>query len=80
MKKRSSLELKKDILRYLKKNGETSLKELDMKLRSGFRSIKIQIKELNFFKTIEIIPIEKNPKTGRPSTSVKITSNGKELI
>lgn len=59
MKKRSSLELKKQILDYVKKNGETSLKELDMKLRSGFRSIKIQVKELDFFGAIKIIKKEK---------------------
>ncbi len=80
MKKRSSLELKKAILKYLNKNGEISLKELDMKLRSGFRSIKIQVKELEFFKVIEIVNIDKNPKTGRPSTSVKITERGRELL
>jgi len=80
MKKRSSLELKKEILKYLKKNGETSLKELDMKLRSGFRSIKIQVKELDFFKAIDIIQIEKNPKTGRPSTNVKINERGLKLV
>ena len=80
MQKRSSLELKKAILKYLIKNGETSLKELDIKLRSGFKSITIQVKELEFFKAVEIIKTNKNPKTGRPSTSVKITDIGRGLI
>jgi predicted ArsR family transcriptional regulator len=80
MIRRSSLELKKEILKYLDKNGESSLKKLDMKLRSGFKSIKIQVKELEFFGTIQIIKQKKNPKTGRPSTSVKISEAGKKLI
>ena len=71
---------RKSISSLLLKNGESSLKELDVKLRSGFRSIKIQVKELGFFGAIEIIQTKKNPKTGRPSTSIKITGKGKELI
>ena len=80
MNRRQSLELKKDILKYLNKKGETSLKKLEIKLRSGFKSINIQVKELEFFKAIEIIKHKKNPKTGRPSTSVRLTECGKKLI
>ncbi len=80
MKKRSSLEIKKQILKYLKKNGSSSLKKLDTKLRSSFRSIKIQVSELEFFGAVELVRQEKNPLTGRPSTDVRITSLGKGLV
>jgi predicted ArsR family transcriptional regulator len=80
MKKRSSLELKKQILKHLSKHGETSLKMLEIKLKTSFRSIKIQCEELNYFKLIELIKQTKNPNTGRPSTSANVTQRGREFI
>jgi len=80
MKKRSSLELKKQILKYLLKHGETSFKMLEIRLKTSFRSIKIQCEELKFFGAVEFIHQEKNPNTGRPSTSVRITEKGRELV
>jgi len=62
MKNRSSLDVKKEILKYLKLNKEASLKTLEVKLQTGFRSIKIQCEELEFFGSIEIIKIKKNSK------------------
>ncbi len=80
MKKRSSLELKKQILKHLSKHGETSLKMLEIKLKTNFKSIKIQCEDLSFFKLVELIRQDKNPNTGRPATLVKITNRGKEFI
>ena len=80
MKKRSSLELKKQILKHFSRHGEISFKMLEIKLKTSFKSIKIQCEELKFFKMVEFIKQDKNPNTGRPSTSVKITGRGKEFI
>jgi predicted ArsR family transcriptional regulator len=80
MKKRSSLELKKQILKHLSRQGDTSLKMLEIKLKTSFRSVKIQCEELKYFKLVDFIKQDKNPNTGRPSTSVKITPRGKEFI
>lgn len=51
-----------------------------MKVNTGSQSIANQIEELLFFKAIQLIRLEKNPKTGRPSTSVILTSFGKSLL
>ncbi len=78
--KRKVLDIKKDILKTLKKEGALSLKTLETKVNTGSQTIITQLEELEFFKTIELEKIKKNPKTGRPSTSVKITNFGKEII
>jgi len=80
MKKRSSLELKKQILKHLLKNGDTSFKMLEIKLKTSFRSVKIQCEELKFFGAVEFIYQDKNIHTGRPSTSVKITNFGRGIL
>ena len=78
--KRRVLDIKKNILKILKKDGEMSLKALEIKTNTGSQTIFTQLEELKFFKVIEIINIEKNPKTGRPSTSVRLTEAGKRLV
>lgn len=72
MSRRKALDIKKEILRVLKKNGELSLRELDIKVNTNYKTIRDQIKELEFFGEIEIIKHEKSEKTGRPYTSVKL--------
>ena len=78
--KRKVLDIKKDILRTLKKEGELSLKALEIKVNTGSQTIFTQLEELEFFGAIEVKKIKKNPKTGRPSTSVCLTDAGKKLI
>ncbi len=53
---------------------------LEIKLKSGFRSISIQVKELESFGVVKLIRQDKNPNTGRPSTSVEITYFGRKLV
>ena len=71
MKKRKPLDIKKKILQVLKDNKELSLRELDIKVNTGYQTIKDQIEELEFFGLVEIIKHKKSEKTGRPYTSVK---------
>lgn len=78
--KRKVLDIKKNILRELKKNNELSLKTLEIKIKSGSQTILNQIEELKFFKTIEIIRYNKNKFTGRPYTAVRITNFGRDLV
>jgi predicted ArsR family transcriptional regulator len=72
MSKRKSLELKKQILKILKEQGEMSLRSLDIKVNTSFKTIRDQIEELEFFGLVEITEHSKNKKTGRPFTSVKL--------
>jgi predicted ArsR family transcriptional regulator len=72
MKRRGSLEIKRKILDILKQHKEVSLHELEVKTNTNNKTILSHVKELEFFGKIEIVKHKKNPKTGRPSTSVKL--------
>ncbi|GAI29060.1 unnamed protein product, partial [marine sediment metagenome] len=68
--KRRVIDIKKAILKTLEKEGELSLKALEIKVNSGSQTIQTQIEELEFFKLVEVIKHKKSEKTGRPYTSV----------
>jgi len=70
--KRKALDIKKKILSVLQKEGELSLKALEIKINTGSQTVKTQLEELEFFGKIEIIKHKKSEKTGRPYTSVKL--------
>jgi predicted ArsR family transcriptional regulator len=72
MKRRSGLDIKKKILRILKDMGEISLGELERKTNGNNLTILNHIKELEYFGFVEVIKHNKNEKTGRPYTSVKL--------
>ncbi len=72
MLRRTALDIKKEILKVLRENGEMSLRDLDIKVNTNYRTIRQQVKELEFFDKIEIIKHKKSEKTGRPYTSVKL--------
>ena len=72
MYRRKALDIKKDILNVLKQNGEMSLRELDIKVNTNYQTIRDQIKELEYFGKVDVIKHDKNPKTGRPYTTVKL--------
>lgn len=70
--KRKPLDIKKEILRILKENGELSLRELDIKVNTSYQTIRDQVKELEFFGKVETVKHEKSERTGRPYTSVRL--------
>jgi DNA-binding Lrp family transcriptional regulator len=70
--RRNALQIKKEILDILAKNGELSLRELDIKTNTSYQTIRAQVKELEFFGKVEIINHKKNEKNGRPYTTVKL--------
>ncbi len=74
MKKRKPLEIKKKILQVLRECKELSLRELDIKVNTSYKTIRDQVKELEFFGKVEVIKHEKSKKTGRPYTSVRLKS------
>lgn len=78
--KRKVIEIKKSILKTLKKEGELSLKSLEIKVNTGSQTIQTQLEELEFFGFIELIKHSLNEKKGRPYTSVRLTSKGEELL
>lgn len=62
----------------LRENGELSLRELDIKVNTNYRTIRDQIDELEFFGLVEIIKHPKSDKTGRPYTTIKLRRNFSE--
>lgn len=76
--KRSPLTIKKRIVSLLKE-GEKSLRELDIKANCGYITIINQCKELEYLGIITITKYKKNPKTGRPYTRAKLTHAGKKI-
>ena len=72
MARRKALDIKKDILKILKEEGEMSLRDLDIKINTNSRTIRTQVEELEFFDKVVVAKHSKNDKTGRPYTSVKL--------
>ena len=71
--KRSSLEIKKEILKLLK-GKEMTLRLLERKVNTNPNTIRIQIKELEHLGFVEVIKHERSDKNGRPFTSVRLTN------
>ena len=76
--KRSPLDIKKRMIKFLKEK-DRSLRELDIKVNCGYRTIINQCKELEYLGIVKVIKHKRNPKTGRPYTSVELTSAGHRL-
>lgn len=76
--KRSPLEIKKKIITLLKEKPR-SLRELDIKVNCGYRTTLSQTKELEYLGIVRTQKHKKNPKTGRPYTTVELTENGKRI-
>ena len=70
--RRKALEIKKKILDVLKKEGELSLRELDIKVNTNSETIRTQTEELEFFGKVKITTYPKNEVNGRPYTTVKL--------
>lgn len=78
--KRKVIDIKKAILKILKKEGELSLKSLEIKANTGSQTIQTQVEELELLGIIEIIKHDKNKLTGRPFTSIRLSKYGKSLV
>lgn len=72
MFRRKALDIKKEILKVLKKEGELALRELDIKVNTNSHTIRTQIEELEFFDKVIVTKHPKNEINGRPYTTVKI--------
>lgn len=80
--KRKPLEIKKQILKILKEQGELSLRDLDIKVNTSYQTIRDQIEELRFFGLVEVIKHLKSDKTGRlkQQLAMKIQRNTQSLL
>lgn len=76
--KRSPIEIKKQIIKLLKA-GKRSLRDLDIRVNCGYRTVINQCEELEYLGIVKLVKHSRNPKTGRPYTSVELTAYGKRL-
>ncbi|MCH7523921.1 MAG: hypothetical protein IIC74_02645 [Bacteroidetes bacterium] len=76
--KRSPLELKKDIIKLLREK-ERSLRELDIKVNCGYRTILNQCEELRFLGIVKLTKHKRSAKTGRPYSTAELTGYGKKI-
>ena len=75
MSRRTSLDIKKEIIKVLKSYGEMSLRELDIKVNTNYKTIREQLMELEYFGKVMLIKHNKHKVNGRPYTSVKLKNN-----
>lgn len=80
MSKRTSHEIKREILKILKSGQVYSFAELERKINTGFRSVVTNCKELESFGTVTIQKLNKNESNGRPYFQVSITKNGLDVL
>ena len=72
--KRSSLEIKKEILKLLR-GKEMTLRLLEKKVDTNPNTIRGQVKELEHLGFVEVIKHERSEHTGRPFRTVKLIKN-----
>ena len=75
MSKRTSYEIKKEILRCVREKP-ASYAELERKVNTGFRSIKQNCDELALFEQVKVTQLKKSAANGRPYSLVSITKEG----
>jgi len=76
--KRSPIEIKKKIIKLLKEE-KRSLRDLDIRVNCGYRTVINQCEELEYLGIVKLVRHSKNPKTGRPYTTAELTSYGKKI-
>lgn len=79
MSKRTSYEIKKNIL-YCVREKPSTYAQLERKINTGFRSIKENCVELKSFGQVDIKLLKGNPANGRPYHLVSITKDGLDFI
>ncbi|MCH7568643.1 MAG: hypothetical protein IIA87_04440 [Nanoarchaeota archaeon] len=78
--KRSSQEIKKEILEILSKGKSYSYAQLERKVNTGYRSIVLNCKELESFNAVEIKKRSKHSANGRPYFVINITEQGRKFL
>ncbi len=79
MSKRSSFEIKKDILNQLKSSSMTYA-QLERKINTGFETIKLNCEELEKFGFVEVKKMNKHDRNGRPYFQIKINQKGFDFL
>ncbi len=79
MPKRTSYQVKKNILLVLKERAATYA-DLERKVNTGFRTVKSNCEELKEFGHVRIDEINKHPSNGRKAHKVSLTKRGMQFL
>ena len=74
--RRTFLQIRKEILRTLIKNGELSLRQLDRKVNTSSETIRRQVKDLESLDFVVVKHYKSHPKNKKPYTTCRITEKG----
>ena len=80
MSKRSSRQIKKEILKLLSSGETYTYAILERKINTGYRSIESNCKELESFGAVTIKKLSKHEANGRPYFQVSITTSGRDIM
>ena len=80
MPKRPSSEIKDRILMVLREKPEITYAQLERKVNTGFRTIKLSAEELVKYGLVEIKKIEKHPSNGKPAYELSLTEQGQKSL
>jgi len=71
--KRKPLEIKKQILKILKEEGEISVKKLERKINTNYQTILNNCEELQFFGLVKIYKTKEKSLNGKEYLKIKTT-------
>ncbi len=74
--KRSSLQIRKTILRLLMKYSQLTLRQLESKANTASKTILLHVEDLESLGFIKTAHYKSHPKNHKPYTVCKITPNG----
>jgi len=78
--KRTSLEIKREILKTLSDGNPHSYAELERKVNTGYRSVVSNCEELRGFGAVKIAQLKEHSANGRPFFQVDITNLGRNFL
>lgn len=78
--KRSFVDVRKSILKTLKREGELSLRSLETKVNTSSETIKLHVADLEELGFVEVKQHKAHPLNNRPYTTCKITATGMKYV
>lgn len=80
MVRRNAIEIRKEILELLKQNKEVSIRKIETKVNSNFKTIKRQVEDLESLGFIKIHSYNSHPKNQKPYKACVIKEAGIKWI
>ena len=78
--KRTSQEIKKEILKILSNIKSLSYSELERKVNTGYKTIVSNCQELQSFDSVKITKLKDHVSNGKEYSLIKITEQGRKFL